>query len=197
MGTFSGEESDGEASGGDFALMVSSNGQGVVDLTYDILQDDGFIVTNFPVAGDGSFSFVTPEGSTLNGTFGAGTVSGTYTHEDSEGIAGTFSGTIKSSTGIQQANTGYYSGTYGGALAGNIYALLAADGTLFFYTLSSTDADGAGTGTVNAGNSFSGTSFGGLTVTGTLDPTTQVIAGSYSSGGTPLGTFSMSLNPSP
>jgi hypothetical protein len=192
MGTISGTESSG-----DFAMMVKSNGQGIVAMGYDTIQASGFLVTGYQVAGDGSFTFVTSGGATVSGTVSADTVSGTFTNENSAGINGTFNGTIKPITGIQQANAGYYTGTFGGAESGSIYSLLAADGKVFLYTLSSTGGDDAGTGTINAENSVSATSFGGTTITGTLNPTTHVITGSYSSGGTTLGTFSLSLNSSP
>lgn len=175
MGTITGPES-----AGDFALMVSSNGLGTVALGYDTVQGNGFLATGFQIAGDGSFTFVTPDGATVSGTFAGNTVSGTFSNEASEGINGTFSATIKPATGIQQANAGYYIGAYEGGSSGDLYWLLAADGTVFVCSFSPAEGDDAGTGTINAEDSLSATTFGGVMITGALNPTTRAVSGSWS-----------------
>jgi hypothetical protein len=186
----------GEVDNGGFAMMVRTNGQGVVVVGYNSPQGEGVYAASYLVANNGGFSVNIQEGGTASGALTTGDVTGNFT--DSTGGTGDFSGTRKPDTGIQQANAGYYTGTFSGLYSGSVYAVLAADGTIFFYTYSSPGNDGGGFGTIDAENSFSATTVpDNLTVTGTLNPTTHVISGSYGLSGTPLGTYSLSLNTSP
>jgi hypothetical protein len=131
----------------------------------------------------------------VGGTFTDSAVSGNFTN--SVGQTGTFSGSRKSDTGIHSGDVGYYSGSYNGYKTGSAYLIVAADGTAFFFTTDSS-GDGGGYGTINAGNGFSATTVpDGLTVTGTLNQATHVISGSYKSGGTTLGNFSVSRTLTP
>lgn len=95
------------------------------------------------------------------------------------GDSGTFTGTKKSLLGIHQLSSGYYSGTFSGALgSGNASAIVTPDGSLYFYSVdtSTTDDDG-GTGTVNSTGSFSFTSPFGTQVSGSLNTNNYTITG--------------------
>ncbi|HEX5398505.1 MAG TPA: immunoglobulin domain-containing protein [Verrucomicrobiae bacterium] len=189
MGTFT-----GEADNGGFGAMVRSNGTAYV-VGYNGLQDDGVFAANFSVALNGAFHMITAQGDKTGGTFTGNAVSGNFTN--SVGQTGTFSGSRKPDTGIHSADVGYYSGSYSGVYSGSAYIILAADGTAFFFTTGSS-GDGGGYGTINSANSFSATTVpDGLTVTGTLNQTTHIISGSYKSGGTTLGSFSVARTLTP
>jgi hypothetical protein len=189
MGTFA-----GEVDNGGFAAMVRSNGTAYV-VGYNGLQDDGVLAQNFPVAINGVFYTTTTQSGKVGGTFTDSAVSGNFTN--SVGQTGTFSGNRKSDTGIHAADVGYYSGSYNGYKTGSAYMIVAADGTAFFFTTDSS-GDGGGYGTVSAGNSFSATTVpDSLTVTGTLSQATHVLSGSYFSGTTKLGNFSVSRTLTP
>ena len=92
---------------------------------------------------------------------------------------------------------GYYVGAYNGFRTGNASAIVTADGSIFFFTTDAT-GHGGGFGTINAVNSFSGTTDpDNLTVTGSLTPASPVLSGTYSSGGTTLGNFSVTRTLTP
>jgi hypothetical protein len=86
-------------------------------------------------------------------------------------------------------------GTYDGAASGSAYAIIAADGSLFFYSVDNplsptADGDGGGFGVINAANALSGTTVpNGFQLQGMINPNTGVLTGTYSLGGTELGTF--------
>jgi hypothetical protein len=109
--------------------------------------------------------------------------------------SGAFSGNRKQDSGIHAKNAGYYEGTYDGAASGAAYAILAADGSLFFYSVDNplsptADGDGGGFGVINAGNLLSGSTVpNGSQLKGTLNPNNGELIGTYSLGGTALGTF--------
>jgi uncharacterized delta-60 repeat protein len=179
----------GQADAGGFAVMVRPDQTGVV-LGYDTPQDGGVYADGFAIAANGTTSYSTTEGWQFSGTFTASGVSGNFT--DLAGVPGSFSGTRRPDTGIQQANAGYYVGTFSGYYSGTARAILAADGTLFFFTDAGVDAEGGGFGTVNAGNAVSASNVpDGLTITGTLNATTKAMSGNYSLGSTSLGTWTM------
>lgn len=191
MGNFA-----GQVDNGGFAMMVRSNGQGVVVVGYNTPQNEGVYATNFMITGFGGFGVSTIQGGTASGTLTSNAITGNF--RSSTGGNGTFSGTRKPDTGVQQTNAGYYTGTYSGTYSGNAFLVLAADGTMFFYTQSSPVDDGGGFGTINAANSVSGTTVpDSLTITGTLNPSTHIISGNYSFSGTTLGTYSVTLITSP
>jgi hypothetical protein len=189
MGSFA-----GQADNGGFGVMLRSNGQAYV-VGYNTPQDEGVFASGFPVALDGTFTTTTAQGGNVDGTFTAAAVSGDF--RNSTGQTGTFSGDRKTDGGIHAADAGYYAGTYSGAFSGNAYAVVAADGSVFFFTTGAT-GDGGGFGTINAANGFSAITVpDNLTVAGTLNPATHVLGGTYSSGGTTLGTFSVTRTLTP
>lgn len=195
MGNFA-----GQVDNGGFAAMVRSNGSAVA-VGYNTPQEEGMFISSFTVAADGTFNSVTAQNGTASGTFTTNSVSGTFIN--SIGGSGSFSGNRKSNTGTHAANAGYYTGTYSGFYQGSAFAILAADGSIFFYTIDNpnsptADGDGGGFGTINAGNSFSGTTVpNGLTVSGTLNTTTKVLSGLYRSGSTTLGNFTLTRTSTP
>ena len=114
---------------------------------------------------------------------------------NASGDTGSFTGARKADDGVHAGNAGYYGGTCDGFFEGSAFAILAADGSLFFYTIDNpafptSDGDGGGFGTLSAANGVTGTTVpNGLSVSGSLDPSTKVLTGSYGAGGTTLGTF--------
>jgi hypothetical protein len=195
MGNFA-----GQADNGGFAVMVRSNGTAVA-VGYNTPQEEGLFISSFNVAQDGRFNASTAQAGTASGTFTFTGVSGTF--RNSEGGSGTFSGNRKADIGIHAANVGYYTGTYSGQFQGSAFAILAADGTIFFYTLDdpsapTSDGDGGGFGSINAANNLSATTVPlGLTVSGTLNARTKTISGTYRSGGATLGTFTIGRTSTP
>jgi hypothetical protein len=184
----------GEADNGGFGVMLRSNGLTYV-VGYNSPQTNGVFATNFSVALNGAFQTTTAEGGLVSGTFTTNAVSGNFTN--SLGQPGSYSGNRMADTGTHAADVGYYSGTYSGALTGSAYAIIAADGTTFFFTSGST-GEGGGYGTNNAANSFSATTVpDGIAVTGTLNQATHVLSGSYSLSGTTLGPFSLTRTLTP
>jgi uncharacterized repeat protein (TIGR03803 family) len=192
MGTFAGQTDNGG-----FATMVLPDGQGVVVVGYDTPQNVGVFGANFLVPPSGAFTDDAIQGGAASGSFTATSVSGNYL-DYTNGDIGAFSGSRKPDTGIQQTNAGFYSGTFGGAASGTAYAVLAADGTGFFYTQETPTNTAGGFGTVDAGNNVLATTVpNDVSIAGTLNPTNHVISGSYSLDGTPLGTFSITRTTGP
>lgn len=195
MGSFA-----GQVDNGGFGVLLRSNGLAYV-VGYNTPQDEGVYANGFSVAMNGTFNTPTAQSGRVAGTFTSTAVSGTFTN--STGQTGSYSGNRKSDTGTHAANAGFYSGTYSGLYQGSAFAVVAADGSVFFYTIDNpasptADGDGGGYGTINAANSFSGTTVPlGLTVLGTLNPTTKVISGTYRSGGTTLGNFTITRSLTP
>lgn len=195
MGNFA-----GQVDNGGFAAMVRSNGSAVA-VGYNTPQEEGLFISSFTVADNGGFSAATAQSGNAAGTFTSSNVNGTFVN--STGGTGGFSGNRKSDTGTHANNAGYYTGTYSGQFQGSAFAVLAADGSIFFYTIDNptsptAEGDGGGFGTINAANSFSGTTVPlGLTVSGTLNTPTKVISGSYRMGSTTLGTFSLTRSSTP
>jgi hypothetical protein len=186
MGTFGGQTDNGG-----FGVMLRSNGLAYV-VGYNTPQDEGVFASGFSVADDGSFFTTTTQGGKVSGTFTATGVSGNFTNVSS--VPGTFSGNRKDDTGIHSSDTGYYVGTYSGYFTGNGYAVVAADGSVFFFTTGAT-GEGGGFGVIDAANNFSGTTVpDNIQVSGTLNPSTHVLSGSYSFSGQVLGTFTVTLS---
>jgi len=190
----------GQVDNGGFGVLLRSNGLAYA-VGYNTPQDEGMYASGFSVAMNGTFNTQTSQGGRVAGTFTPTAVSGNFTN--STGQTGTYSGNRKSDTGTLAANAGYYAGTYSGLYQGSAFAVVAADGSVFFYTIDNpasptADGDGGGYGTISAANSFSGTTVPlGLTVLGTLNPTTKVISGTYRSGSTTLGNFSVTRSLTP
>lgn len=195
MGNFA-----GQVDNGGFAAMVRSNGSAVA-VGYNTPQEEGLFISSFTVADNGGFSAATAQSGNAAGTFTSTNVNGTFVN--SSGGTGGFRGNRKSDTGTHANNAGYYTGTYSGQFQGSAFAILAADGSIFFYTIDNptsptADGDGGGFGTINAANSFSGTTVPvGLTVSGTLNTTTKVLSGAYRSGSTTLGSFTLARTSTP
>jgi hypothetical protein len=187
----------GQVDAGGFAVMVRSNALAYV-VGYNTANDDGVSKEAFTVAANGTFSFLTDQADWVAGTVTASTISGTFTNSTFN--PGTYSGTRKADTGIHAADAGYYVGNFTNLVynfVGSARAVLAADGTIFFYSSDST-GDGGGYCTINSGNTVSGTTVpDGFTVGGTLNTTTKVISGSYKSGPTTVGTYSITRTLTP
>lgn len=189
IGSFSGQTDNGG-----FAMFVADGSAEVVG--FNTPQDEGVFVRNLAVAGNGQFSGSTAQGGTFVGTAGESGISGTF--ESSDGAPGSFSGTRKADDGSLSQNAGFYEGSYQGAVSGSCFAVLASDGTTFFYVIDdpaspAADGDGGGEGTVSATTyQLSATVVpSGIMISGTLDPNTNQISGTYSSPSL-SGTFSMS-----
>jgi hypothetical protein len=168
-----------EIDNGGFAVLVKSNLQAVWVSFSDTLW---IAAPAVPIAVAKDDSFKAPHAfmglpAVVAGKFNQGLVSGVYTNEMS--WSNDFSGVRKSGTGIHQADAGYYAGTFDGDYVGDVFAILAADGTIFFYGAEFGNGDG-GYGTINAANTMSATtSLLALVVTGTLDRATHQVTGTY------------------
>ena len=184
----------GQVDNGGFGVMLRSNGLAYA-VGYNTPQDEGVFATAFPVSVNGTFATTTGQGGRVSGTFTSGSLSGTFTN--STGQTGTFSGNRKADSGIHSADVGYYEGTFGGVVTGNAYGVVAADGTMFFFT-TGTSGESGGYATLNATNGFSATTVPDNTdVSGSLNPATHVLSGTYSSGGIIGGTFSVTRTLTP
>jgi hypothetical protein len=190
MGSFTGQTNGG------FASLVTSNRQMVI-LGYSPAQNQGVLATNVAVGADGSFNALLAQGASIKGAYATDAVSGTLVATN--GTSGAYSAPRKSDTGIQQGNAGYYAGTFGGLLNGDVFFILAADGTAFTY-LSSPILTGGTFGNIDAANSLSaivsytlpgGTAPSLILITGTLNPTTHQFVGAYSFSGITLGSFNL------
>jgi hypothetical protein len=182
----------GQSDSGGFAIMVRPEGLASA-VGYNTPQEEGVFIQSFNVAPDGGFNAVTVQKGKALGTMTEAGISGTFVN--STGGSGSFVGDRKSESGLHSKSAGYYVGTYDGVFAGSAYAILAADGSLFFYSIDdptspTADGDGGGFGIVDSANQLSGTTVpNGLKLTGTLNAATAVLTGSYGMGDITLGTF--------
>lgn len=190
----------GQSDSGGFAIMVRPEGLASA-VGYNTPQEEGVFIQSFKVALDGGFNAVTVQKGKALGNITETGISGTFVN--STGGSGSFRGDRKSDSGLHSKSAGYYVGTYDGAFAGSAYAILAADGSLFFYSIDdptspTADGDGGGFGIVDAANVlFGATVPNGLKLTGTLNPATSVLTGSYGMGDTTLGTFRVARTGTP
>lgn len=190
----------GQSDSGGFAIMVRPEGLAYA-VGYNTPQEEGVFIQSFKVALDGGFNAVTVQKGKALGNITETGISGTFVN--STGGSGSFRGDRKSDSGLHSKSAGYYVGTYDGAFAGSAYAILAADGSLFFYSIDdptspTADGDGGGFGIVDAANVlFGATVPNGLKLTGTLNPATSVLTGSYGMGDTILGTFRVARTGTP
>ena len=190
----------GQSDSGGFAIMVRPEGLAYA-VGYNTPQEEGVFIQSFKVALDGGFNTVTVQKGKAIGNITEAGISGTFVN--STGGSGSFRGDRKSDSGLHSKSAGYYVGTYDGAFAGSAYAILAADGSLFFYSIDdptspTADGDGGGFGIVDAANVlFGATVPNGLKLTGTLNPATSVLTGSYGMGDTTLGTFRVARTGTP
>ena len=190
----------GQSDSGGFAIMVRPEGVASA-VGYNTPQEEGVFIQSFNVAPDGSFNAVTVQKGKAIGTVTEAGISGTFVN--STGGSGSFIGNRKSESGLHSKSAGYYVGTYEGVFAGSAYAILAADGSLFFYSIDdptspTADGDGGGFGTIDAANVLSGTTVpNGLKLTGTLNAATSVLTGSYGMGDITLGTFRVARTGTP
>lgn len=190
MGKFTGQTDNGGV-----AALVTASREAVI-LGYYTAQDQGLYVASTAVTNDGSFRATPAQGGTVAGTFDEDNLTGALTN--SVGMTSTFSGSHKADSGIHQANAGLYVGTYDGVYSGNGYIILAADGTAFIYITSPVDGDGAAYGTINEANAFYATTVpDAVWVSGTLNPSTHQITGTYGLGGTTAGTFTVTRTLTP
>jgi hypothetical protein len=190
----------GQSDSGGFAIMVRPEGLAYA-VGYNTPQEEGVFIQSFKVALDGGFNAVTVQKGKALGNITETGISGTFVN--STGGSGSFRGDRKSDSGLHSKSAGYYVGTYDGAFAGSAYAILAADGSLFFYSIDdptspTADGDGGGFGIVDASNVlFGATVPNGLKLTGTLNAATSVLTGSYGMGDITLGTFRVARTATP
>jgi len=112
------------------------------------------------------------------GTFSGTTVSGNYTN--SAGGRGAFSGSQKANSGPFRFSAGYYRGTYAGSCAGNLEALIAADGTMLLYQVDpNTSSNDAGLDVLAANGTFTVATPKGQHFSGTLNSVNFTITGTY------------------
>ena len=187
QGIFTGQFS-GQTDSGGFAMLVRSNQTGVL-VGYDTPQEGGVYASNFTVSSNGLAIFAPGEGGIVYSTFTTTSVSGVFTNNS--GAPGSFSGTCRPPSGIQATNAGYYVGTFSGSYSGTARAILAADGTLFCFMYVAVEAEDGGFGTVNAANTVSAYTANGISISGTLNPGTKVMSGTYSSTAFGSGTWTM------
>lgn len=184
-GVFTGKFA-GQSDNGGFAVLVRADRSAIV-VGYNTPANEG-VFGEFNLSIGGRFSFLTLQGGRISGAFTNSTSSGTFV--SSTGESGSFAGTKRPAAGIQQANVGHYRGTYSGALNGDADAVLAADGTLFFY-VSDFTGDGGGFGTVDASNQLDAVTVEGTKIQGSLDPVAGSIEGTFGDGDEVLGSFSL------
>ncbi len=180
---------------GGFAVFVGTNGQGVM-VGFSSILAGGLYKNSITVNTDGTFAFSNPyvpgygmpKLSSISGTISGSSVSGQYT---SYLGPGTFSGSKKSNGGVHYGDAGVYYGNFSGGRQGEEAAILAADGTLYFYALPYYGTDDGGFGTVSVQNVISSTGTLGFAATGTLDPISRTLTGNWTSWGE-SGTYSAS-----
>ena len=174
--------SDSSGYGGDFSVFVGTNNQAVlVGTDYGDGTDDGTpfgLYVPFPLDNKGNWSFQSNSVSG-DGSLGKdGSLNGELFFTN--GISVYFYGTLQPTLGAFQNTAGYYSGTFNGYHSGNIYAVVAADGEVFFCPVSTSGSPGqGGASQFYSNNLFSNTSISGSVVTGTLTNATLKIGGTY------------------
>jgi len=187
QGAFAGADTGG------FMLFARTNNVGTF-LGYNTRAGalGGERATGISIAPDGNFcARLIGEGNAC-GTFSGATVSGNFTN--SANGRGTFSGNQKSNGGAFRFSAGFYRGTYSGSCAGNLEAIIAADGTMILYQASSSSDNDAGMVTIAGNGSFTVATPKGQHFTGTLNSVNLIMSGSYIHGcnSEGFGTFSLS-----
>jgi hypothetical protein len=173
----------GQTDNGGFATFVVDGRAEIVG--FNGAQEEGVFARNIAVADNGDFSGSTAQGGTFSGTFTSTGVSGDF--QPSSGVGGTFSGTKESNTGGLSESAGFYEGSYSGPISGSAFAVLASDGSIFFYVIDdpdspAADGDGGGRGTISATTFEMNAAIepDGAIINGSLDPASHEINGSYS-----------------
>ncbi len=182
----------GPLDNGIFATMVFQDSTAII-MAYDYVNDFGFDNVLY-VNTDGSFEKfnIDWEGTDASGSFSLNNLSGTYSNIYG---GGTFNGNVKSKEGLHQNYDGYYFGDYSGTCYsqntnGYIHAILAADGSVFFY--SSDVNDNTDGGILNLSNNIlSGSTLDGGIINGNLN--NGIVNGSFSYGPSCSGSFNISL----
>lgn len=157
------------ASGGTFGFIVSDGTTGAY--------------IGIPTAGSGQSVTFTPDlAISSTGTFASTPISGTAT---STGVNGTLQGGAyyigtPTATGTTAVASGYYTGSLGGQPNSQVAAIVGADGSIYIYVANGTYKDGGYTlsGAIAANGAFSLTTYGGQTISGTVNPTTSLLTGS-------------------
>jgi hypothetical protein len=194
MGTYAG--TNGEK--GKIAVIVQDGTAVALHTATNLIGTDNGNVTGglfptFTINPDGTFSGNTEDG-VFSGTATSLSINATFSNtgntdtDNDAGVNFTLAAAVKPSTGIVQNSAGLYSGTYSGLdgqeqdISGALTAIVAADGTVVA-VVSPPDNDGedqGGSGTLTAKNAFSVTLFnGGGNATGTLNPATNTITGTF------------------
>ena len=184
--------SSGSTVGGYFAFIVRENGTGA-GIGFEPSIQSAIGVPDAPVE-SGRFDTRSVEGDEIQGAVDGSTVSGSFRNELA-GSSGTFEGFRKQDDGQYSGAAGAYQGRFSGFSNGTAYAILSADGEIFFYTIDDvTGGSGGGYGRVNfANNTFATVTSGGFTVSAFVNTNTQTITGSYFYRNQLLGSISLSL----
>ena len=187
FGSYSGPHDSGQ-----FAVLVRTNGTAIV-AAYDAFDENGFVNESVAINADGTFAElnVDGDGTSISGQFSGNSVSGSFVGADSS--VGNFSGSKFSNLGFLRTGGGYYKGPISGAVsvggiiqfftAGNIFAIVAANGTGFVYAFASGGGETAESGgffSINTGNVLSGTLLDGTVINGTVNPSALTVTGNFS-----------------
>ncbi|MFZ0828555.1 MAG: immunoglobulin domain-containing protein, partial [Verrucomicrobiia bacterium] len=173
---------------GNFAILVNANQQATV-VGDDADQLTG-IFAQFSLDPHGNVQFtsnnVTGYGSfNMDGSF---SVELDYTN----GLFVMLSGYQLSPYGSLQTGAGYYGGSFSGANSGTVKAILGADGEVFFCNFQNNVIQDGGYGSIDQANHFGGFADSGAVLTGTYNPSTFTLAGTYTNGDKSTGPFSLS-----
>jgi len=197
-GIYMGSYSDNAGRSGNFAFIARENGTGAA-IAYNSTDQ---LATGVPdtLINDGQFDALSVEGDQIQGSVNGSGISGSFYNSFSNS-SGQLSGLRKSDDGPYAAAAGAYTGYFDGSGNGEAYAIAAADGSFYFYTVEYGQdqsgpyvfTDGGFGQLVN--NRFEKTYSDGITISITLNPATKTITGSYSYFGQRLGNIYLSLQP--
>jgi hypothetical protein len=195
------------AVGGGFAVNLARDGQDSTLIGYLPGSGDG-VVVKFRLAADGTFSATTtsianPGQATLNESHGSGGRSAavattlTFTGQVTGGVlygnitelSLPFTATFQADTGPEANLAGFYQAAPLNAASGNVYTIVAADGSAFVLAVSPTYV-GGGTGTVAANGTFSIATAASGVVSGSVNPTTTAVTGTLTLPGQAAQAFS-------
>jgi hypothetical protein len=107
-------------------------------------------------------------------------ITGTITNAAPKPV-GNISGFLNTSAGPLQNAAGFYSGTFNGSCSGTLKAIVTADRTITMYIDDTVGGNDGGVATILSDNSFQviGVKGSGPHYTGTVNPITRIISGSY------------------
>jgi hypothetical protein len=145
---------------------------------------------------DNSFAGTLLAGRSATVRFAFTNVSGTLTNVSPK-PNGAISGYLNTSGGPLQNAAGFYSGSFNGSCSGTLKAIVTADRTIFMYIDDTIGGNDGGVSPILTDNSFQiiGVKGSGPHYTGTVNPITRIISGSYihgkCDGGVGFGAFTL------